>query len=184
MDEFVPNRGGPRYHMREEAPPDNGPDNHPKTWAQQLDGFSDEDPDYGPSDDEDKDPEWRHSKRDRPVTLEDADKKCTLTAQGDGVMAKQWPGLAVNGFFAVYSARETFWARVSAFVSAYVSSGERTNENDKWVVKVVHCPKAQDPQLKSVDTVFTTDWGGSEEMRRKFQYWVVQRGFDLLTDLY
>lgn len=90
----------------------------------------------------------------------------------------------VGGMLGVFNDRTKQWPRVSAFVSAYVSSGERTNENDKWVVKVVHCPKAQDPQLKSVDTVFTTDWGESEEMRHRFQYWVVQRGFDLLTDLY
>ncbi len=182
MDEFVPNRGGPRYDMREEAPPDNGPDNHPKTWAQQLDGFSDEDPDYGPSDDEDKDPEWRHSKRDRPVTLEDADKKCTLTAQGDGVMAKQWPGLAVNGFFAVYSARETFWARVSAFVSTYVSSGERMNENDKWVVKVVHIEDKQKPHVKTISPVFETRYSDSYDMRESLKTWVLERGFDFLLE--
>ena len=115
------------------------------------------------------------------MTLDDAAEKCTLTAEGDGVGAKL---LWVGGMLGVFNHREKHWRSVSAFVSAYVSSGERTNENDKWVVKVVHCPEAQKPQLKSVETVFTTDWGGSEEMRRKFQYWVVQRGFDLLTDLY
>ncbi len=51
---------------------------HPRTWTQQIDGFSDEDPDYGPSDDEEKPLEWRHSKRDKTLTLKNNYEKCTL----------------------------------------------------------------------------------------------------------
>jgi hypothetical protein len=43
-----------------------GPD-YTQTRKQVLEGYIDEEADYGPSDDEDKDLEWRHSKRSRPV---------------------------------------------------------------------------------------------------------------------
>ena len=185
MDEFVPNRGGPRYHMREEAPPDNGPDNHPKTWAQQLDGFSDEDPDYGPSDDEGNDLEWRHSKRDRPLTLKLHDEKCTLTAEGYAVKAIFEQEPPVDAVFAVYRPTPRTWHPVSAFVSTHervLSSRSHRNEDDKWVVKIVYCLNTENPHVKWIRNVFETRYSDSDDMRESLRTWVLERGFDFLLE--
>ena len=133
---------GPNSHVL--RPAFDGPDHA----APGIDGYSDEDPDYGPSDDEDKDLCWRHSKRSMPVTLEDADERCRLTVEDDDVLAEYQlhdpPGLAGQ--------HQNRWRRASAFVSQWIASADvRTAaEHDEWVVKVVHCPQKLQPQVKHV----------------------------------
>jgi hypothetical protein len=185
MDEFVPNRGGPRYHISEEAPPDNGPDNHPRTWTQQIDGFSDEDPDYGPSDDKEKPLEWRHSKRDKTLTLKNNYEKCTLTAEGYAVKAIFEQEPPVDAVFAVYRPTPRTWHPVSAFVSTHervLSSRSHRNEDDKWVVKIVYCLNTENPHVKWIRNVFETRYSDSDDMRESLRTWVLERGFDFLLE--
>jgi hypothetical protein len=124
------------------------------------------------------------------MTLEKAGELCTLTVcetlTGPGVRA-QFEYLVLGR----PRQSEHRWGRVSAFVSAYVSSDvqdARTSENDRWVVKVVFCPRAEHPHVKQVELLFATLWSGTherhstDEMRRTFHDWVLQKGFELLLE--
>jgi hypothetical protein len=136
-------------------------------------------PEYGPSTDRDSSAV--------AMTLEKAGELCTLTVcetlTGPGVRA-QFEYLVLGR----PRQSEHRWGRVSAFVSAYVSSDARTSENDRWVVKVVFCPRAEHPHVKQVELLFATLWSGTherhstDEMRRTFHDWVLQKGFELLLE--
>jgi hypothetical protein len=114
------------------------------------------------------------------VVLEDADERCTLavceTETGDGVKL-------TTGSGETYS--QHCWPHVSAFVSAYVPSGNARNAgtDGDWVVKIVYRRYSDRPQVKSTEVVFRTRFGESLGLRRTFHDWVLERGFDLLLDL-
>jgi hypothetical protein len=158
MAHFVPD--GPRYNVREEDPPDNGPD-------MRYNVREEDPPDNGPEDPPD-------NSADRHLTLQNNDEKCTLTVEGYTVKAIFEPLLAAH------RPKQRTWHHVSAFVSTFVSSLSNRNENDKWVVSIVHCLDPADPHVKWISDVFETHYITSYHMRQSLKTWVLERGFDFL----
>jgi hypothetical protein len=188
MTEFVPNRGGPRYNMHEERGAARGPDNDRLTrLLRKVDG---------PSYVEDS----THSYRDWAIDLtsvvlrDDEDwyqehdwdemvTHCQLRVVGYKVYAQLNKTKFKNGygFSSNVVSRYNEYPSVSAIVSAHVARG---NENDQWVVKVVYCPEAQEPHVKTIQDVFTKDWKDNDEERTRLYNWVKDRHFDLLLEHY
>jgi hypothetical protein len=147
-----------------------------RTFSQLLDGYSDEEAYCGPSDDEDDDRDdvWRHNARLRPCILENDQEEqiCTLRVTEDG---------AIDVIFPSEDRWDKRFENVSAFISTYLPSNEYTNENDKWVVKVVYCKNPRLwPQIKTVEHLFQSTF--RNRPWRTLSDWATARGFDFCTE--
>ena len=155
-----------------------GPDYGSRTFLQSLDGYSDEEPDYGPSDDEDRDRDdvWRHEKRLRPCILENNEEEliCTLRVTREGAIVVEFPS---------EDCQDDIFHNVSAFISTYRSSKEYTNENDIWVVKVVYCQNPRlSPHIKTVAHLFQSTYRSAATPERTLSDWATARGFDFCRE--
>ena len=154
-----------------------GPDSGSRTFSQLLDGYSDEEPDYGPSDDEDlRNDVWRHQARLRSCILKNNEDEriCTLRVTLDSAIVVEFPS---------EDCRDHIFHNVSAFISTYRSSKEYTNENDIWVVKVVYCQNPRLwPHIKTVAHLFQSPYRSAATPERTLSDWATARGFDFCRE--
>jgi hypothetical protein len=149
-----------------------------RTFSQLLDGYSDEEAYCGPSDDEDDDRDdvWRHKARLRPCILENVEEEqiCTLRVTEDGAIVVNFPS---------EDSQDMRFENVSAFISTFRASNKYTNENDKWVVKVVYCKNPRlSQQIKTVEHLFQSPCSSSATAERTLADWATERGFDFCRE--